>query len=180
MLQLVHSSVGDQWEAVKQTFLQAVVSADCSVRIQSPYFVPDQSFYDALLTVGVAGIDVRFMMTGVPDKKIPFWAARTYLPKVVASGVRVYQYTAGFFHAKSLTVDSTFCAIGTANIDVRSFSLHDEMAVFIYDEEITRQVELHFETDLAYCREVTAEELEREGRLARFRNSVMRLASRAL
>jgi cardiolipin synthase A/B len=156
MLQLVHSSVGDQWEAVKQTFLQAVASADCSVRIQSPYFVPDQSFYDALLTVGVAGIDVRFMMTGVPDKKIPFWAARTYLPKVVASGVRVYQYTAGFFHAKSLTVDSTFCAIGTANIDVRSFSLHDEMAVFIYDEEITRQVELHFETDLAYCREVTA------------------------
>jgi cardiolipin synthase A/B len=180
MLQLVHSSVGDQWEAVKQTFLQAVASADCSVRIQSPYFVPDQSFYDALLTVGVAGIDVRFMMTGVPDKKIPFWAARTYLPKVVASGVRVYQYTAGFFHAKSLTVDSTFCAIGTANIDVRSFSLHDEMAVFIYDEEITRQVELHFETDLAYCREVTAGELEREGRLARFRNSVMRLASRAL
>lgn len=180
MLQLVHSSVGDQWEAVKLTFLQAVASADRSVRIQSPYFVPDQSFYDALLTVGVAGIDVRFMMTGVPDKKIAFWAARTYFPKVVASGVRVYQYTAGFFHAKSLAVDSTFCAIGTANIDVRSFSLHDELAVFIYDEEITRQVELHFETDLAYCREVTAEELEREGRLARFRNSVMRLASRAL
>jgi cardiolipin synthase len=180
MLQLVHSSVGDQWEAVKQTFLQAVASADRSVRIQSPYFVPDQSFHDALLTVGVAGIDVRFMMTGVPDKKIAFWAARTYLPKVVASGVRVYQYTAGFFHAKSLAVDSTFCAIGTANIDVRSFSLHDELAVFIYDEEITRQVELQFETDRAYCREVTAEELENEGRLARFRNSVMRLASRGL
>ena len=180
MLQLVHSSVGDQWEAVKQTFLQSVASADRSVRIQSPYFVPDQSFYDALLTVGVAGIDVRFMMTGVPDKKIPFWAARTYLPKVVQSGVRVYQYTAGFFHAKSLAVDSTFCAIGTANIDVRSFSLHEELAVFIYDEAITRQVELHFETDLAYCREITDEELASEGRVARFRNSVMRLASRAL
>jgi cardiolipin synthase A/B len=180
MLQLVHSSVGDQWEAVKQTFLHAVASADCSVRIQSPYFVPDQSFYDALLTAGLAGIDVRFMMTGVPDKKIPFWAARTYFPKVVASGVRIYQYTAGFFHAKSLAIDSTFCAIGTANIDVRSFSLHDELAVFIYDEEITRQVELHFEADMAYCREITAEELEEEGPLTRFRNSVMRLASRAL
>ncbi|MFU8890794.1 MAG: cardiolipin synthase [Anaerosomatales bacterium] len=180
MLQLVHSSVGDQWEAVKQTFLHAVASADHCVRIQSPYFVPDQSFYDALLTAGLGGVDVRFMMTGVPDKKIAFWAARTYFPKVIAAGVRVYQYTAGFFHAKSLAVDSTFCALGTANIDVRSFSLHDELMVFIYDEEITRQVELHFETDLAYCREVTAEELERDGRLVRFRNSVMRLASRAL
>ncbi|MBE0416753.1 MAG: cardiolipin synthase [Coriobacteriia bacterium] len=180
MLQLVHSSVGDQWEAVKQTFLQAVASADRSVRIQSPYFVPDQSFYDTLLSVGLAGIDVRFMMTGVPDKKIAFWAARTYFPKVVASGVRAYQYTAGFFHAKSLAVDSMFCAIGTANIDVRSFSLHDELAVFIYDEEITRQIELHFEEDLFYCREITAEELLADGRLLRFRNSVMRLASRAL
>ncbi len=180
MLQLVHSSVGDEWEAVKQTFLHAVTSADCSVRIQSPYFVPDQSFYDALLTAGLAGVDVRFMMTGVPDKRIPFWAAQTYIPRVVASGVRFYQYTAGFFHAKALAVDSTFCAIGTANIDVRSFSLHDELAVFIYDEEITRQVECHFEADRAYCREITAEELEENGRLIRFRNSVMRLASRAL
>lgn len=180
MLQLVHSSVGDKWEAVKQTFLHAVASADRSVRIQSPYFVPDQSFYDALLTVGLAGIDVRLMMTGVPDKKIAFWAARTYFPRIVGAGVRVYQYTAGFFHAKSLAIDSTFCAIGTANIDVRSFSLHDELMVFIYDEEITRQVECHFEADLAYCREITSEGLERDGVLVRFRNSVMRLASRVL
>lgn len=180
MLQLVHSSVGDQWEAIKQTFLHAVASADRSVRIQSPYFIPDQSFQDALLTAGLAGIDVRFMMTGVPDKKMAFWAAQTYLPKVVASGVRVYQYNAGFLHAKALAVDSTFCAVGTANIDVRSFSLHDELMVFIYDEELTRQVEAHFEADMAYCREVTAESLARTGRLARFRNSVMRLASRAM
>jgi len=180
MLQLVHSSVGDEWESVKQTFLHAVASADRSVFIQSPYFVPDQSFHDALLTACHGGIDVRFMMTGVPDKKIAFWAARTYIPKVLAAGGRFYQYTAGFFHAKSLAVDSTFCALGTANIDVRSFSLHDELMVFIYDEEITRQVESQFEADMAYCRELTLEQLERENLFARFRNSVARLASRAL
>ncbi len=180
MLQLVHSSVGDEWEAIKQTFLSAVVSADVSVRIQSPYFVPDQAFHDALVTTGLSGIDVRLMMTGVPDKRIPFWAAQTYFPTVVASGVRLYQYTAGFFHAKALAIDSKICAIGTANIDVRSFSLHDELAVFIYDEEITRQVEAHFETDVAYCREVTKEELATVNRFERFRNSLMRLASRAL
>ncbi len=180
MLQLVHSSVGDEWEAIKQTFLHAVVSADVSVRIQSPYFVPDQSFHDALVTAGLSGIDARLMMTGVPDKRIPFWAAQTYFPTVVASGVRLYQYTAGFFHAKALAIDSKICAIGTANIDVRSFSLHDELAVFIYDEAITRQVERHFDTDLAYCREVTAEEIVKVGRVRRFRNSLMRLASRAL
>jgi len=180
MLQLVHSSVGDQWEAVKQTCLQAVASADRSVRIQSPYFVPDQSFYDAMLTACLGGVDLRFMMTGVPDKKIAFWAARTYIPKVVSAGGRFYQYTAGFFHAKSLAIDSTFCAVGTANIDVRSFSLHDELMVYIYDEELTRQVEGHFETDLPYCREITAEDLQREGIVPSFRNSVARLASRAL
>ncbi len=180
MCQMVNSSVGDEWEAVKQTFLHAVASADRSVRIQSPYFVPDQAFYDALLTAGLSGIDVRFMMTGVPDKKMPFWAAYTYFPKVLASGVRVYQYAPGFFHAKALAIDSTFCAIGTTNIDVRSFALHDEMTVFIYDEEVTRQVEAVFEYDLRSCNEVTAETIARIGRIERFRNSLVRLLSRVL
>lgn len=180
MLQLVHSSVGDEWEAVKQTFLQAVASADSSVRLQSPYFVPDQSFFDAMITASLGGVDLRFMMTGVPDKKLAFWAARTYLPRLVAAGGRAYQYTAGFFHAKSLAIDSKFCALGTTNIDVRSFSLHDELMVFIYDEDITREIEAQFEIDTAYCREITAEELESDGVLTRFRNSVARLTSRVL
>ncbi|MBS3956470.1 MAG: cardiolipin synthase [Clostridiales bacterium] len=180
LCQMVHSSVGDQWEAIKQTFLHAVASADRSIRIQSPYFVPDQAFYDGLITAGLSGIDARFMMTGVPDKRIPFWAAFTYFPKLLAAGVRVYQYTAGFFHAKAIAVDSTFCAIGTANIDVRSFSLHDEMAMFIYDAEVTRQVEAVFEYDTRLSREITAEEIARAGRLERFRNSLVRLMSRVL
>ncbi|MDY0087174.1 MAG: cardiolipin synthase [Coriobacteriia bacterium] len=180
MLQLVHSSIGDEWEAVKQTFLQAVASADLSVRVQSPYFVPDQSFLDAMITAALGGVDLRLMMTGIPDKKIPFWAARTYLARLAAAGGRAYQYTAGFFHAKALAVDSKFCALGTTNIDVRSFALHDELMVFIYDEEITRQVEAQFEIDEVSCREVTIEELSSEGVLASFRNSVARLTSRML
>ncbi len=180
MCQMVHSSVGDQWEAVKQTFLHAVASADRSVLIQSPYFVPDQSFYDALLTAGLSGVDVRLMMTGVPDKRIPFWAAFTYFPKVLAAGVRVYQYMTGFFHAKALAIDSKFCAIGTTNIDVRSFALHDEMTVFIYDAAITRQVESVFEYDMRSCTEITPEMMARIGPLRRFRNSLLRLFSRVL
>lgn len=180
MVQLVHSSVGDEWEAAKLTFLQAVASADLSVRVQSPYFVPDQSFLDAMITASLGGVDLRFMMAGIPDKKIPFWAAWTYLSKLVAAGGRAYQYTSGFFHPKTLAVDSKFCAIGTTNIDVRSFALHDELMVFIYDEDITAQVEAQFDADEAYCREITARELEHEGVLTSFRNSVARLTSRML
>ncbi len=120
------------------------------------------------------------MMTGVPDKKIPFYAAQAYYPQLLRAGVRVYQYKAGFLHAKTVTVDDQLAIIGTCNWDIRSIILHDEVVSVFYDEGIARQAAEHYERDIESCVEVTPEEIQSLSRRIRFRNSVYRLFSRLL
>jgi phosphatidylserine/phosphatidylglycerophosphate/cardiolipin synthase-like enzyme len=88
------------------------------------------------------------MMTGVPDRTLPFHAAHAYYKQLLDSGVKVYQYTAGFLHAKTVVVDGQWCIIGTCNFDVRSTILHDEVSCVIYDEGIAADYAAVYEDDL--------------------------------
>ena len=73
-----------------------------AVWIQSPYFVPEVGLYDTMINAALTGVDVRFMMTGVPDKKVPYWAAWTYFRPLLKAGVQIYLYEAGFLHSKTI------------------------------------------------------------------------------
>jgi cardiolipin synthase len=179
-VQVLHSSVGTTFKTIRDVFITALGNARQRVWVQSPYFVPDEPLMTALCTAAASGVDVRFMMTGVPDKKIPFYAAQAYYPQLLRAGVRVYQYKAGFLHAKTVTVDDQLAIIGTCNWDIRSIILHDEVVSVFYDEGIARQAAEHYARDIESCVEVTPEEIESLSRRIRFRNSVYRLFSRLL
>ncbi len=178
--QLAVSGPESQWEAIRQAFMLAIASGERRVWVQSPYFVPDQGVMDALVSESLAGVDVRFMMTGIPDKRLPWWAAFSYLRTFTHAGGRAYQYDAGFFHSKSLTVDGKICVLGTTNFDIRSFMLHDELSLFFYDEGVAAAHDAVFEEDMASCRVVTLDDIRDRGRLWRLRNAFARLASRVL
>ncbi len=178
--QVVHSGPETRYEAVRQVFLVGIGAANAQVRIQSPYFVPDQGTIDALVAQSLAGVDIAFMMTGVPDKKIAWWAAFTYIDNLVEAGGRVFQYDAGFFHPKTMTIDGQVAIIGTTNYDIRSFSLHDEVSVVFYDESVAAAQDAIFDEDLAVCHEVSLESMNLIGRVARMRNALARLSSRML
>ena len=120
------------------------------------------------------------MMTGVPDKKIAWWAAFTYVDNFVEAGGHVSLYKAGFFHPKTMTIDGEVAVIGTTNFDIRSFELHDELSVFFYDRSIAEQLDTIFDADLASCTEVTLERVTRVKRGERMRNALARLSSRLL
>ena len=111
------------------------------------------------------------------DKRLPFWAAQTYFAPFLTSGGRIYLYEAGFFHAKTITVDSLFGAVGTMNMDVRSLRLHKELMVWIYDEAKALEMEQTFDRDLEHCRRVTPADLAAVSASRRFRNSFARLFS---
>jgi phosphatidylserine/phosphatidylglycerophosphate/cardiolipin synthase-like enzyme len=83
----------------------------------------------------------------------------------------------GLLHAKTISIDSEVCSIGSANIDIRSFSINYELNAVFYSEQIAKQLEADFERDLAYCTEFDPEEYRRRGTVARFRDSVARLLS---
>ena len=147
------------------------------VWIQSPYFIPEVGLYDTMINAALSGVDVRFMMTGVPDKKVPYWAAWTYFRPLLKAGVKVYLYEAGFLHAKTLTADGQITAIGTMNMDIRSLRLHKELMLWMYDDELAGRQEQLFEEDIANSHEVTLVDLDVLSLTMRFRNSFMRLLS---
>lgn len=179
-VQLAYSSFTSEWPAIKLVYEEAIHAACESVWIQSPYFVPDDALHSTIFSASLTGIDLRFMMTGVPDKKLAWQAAHSYFGPVVEGGGRILLYEPGFLHAKSMTIDHKLLALGTFNVDTRSLLLHDEIMAFIYDEELARQHESIFERDEAECLEVHEDYLASLGRWNRFKGSLGRLAAKLL
>jgi cardiolipin synthase len=177
LCQVVAQSVEDQWNSSRRAHMVAVGNAAKRVWIQSPYFIPEVGLYDTMINAALSGVDVRFMMTGVPDKKVPYWAAWTYFRRMIKAGVKIYLYEAGFLHAKTLTADGQITAIGTMNMDIRSLRLHKELMLWMYDEGLARRQEELFEEDITNSLEVALIDLDALSRTARFRNSFMRLLS---
>ena len=177
LCQVVAQAVEDPWQRSRRAHMAAVANAAHHVWIQSPYFVPEVGLYDTMINASLSGVDVRFMMTGKPDKKVPWWAAWTYFRPLLKAGVHIYLYEAGFLHSKTIAIDSKIAAIGTMNMDIRSLRLHKELMLWMYDEGPTRRQEQLYEQDIADSHEVTLEELDRLSFSVRFRNSFMRLLS---
>ena len=177
LCQVVAQTVEDPWQSSRRVHMVAVGNAERRVWIQSPYFVPEVGLYDTMINAALTGVDVRFMMTGMPDKKVPYWAAWSYFRPLIEAGAHIYLYEAGFLHSKTIVADSQVAAIGTMNMDIRSLRLHKELMVWLFDEGLAGQQERLFEADIADSHEVTLEELDALSVPVRFRNSFMRLLS---
>ena len=107
----------------------------------------------------------------------PDWAGNTYFGDVIDAGVQIFLYQKGYLHAKTISIDSKICSIGSANIDIRSFSINYEMNAVLYHERLARQLEQDFERDLKDCSEFDPSEYEKRNVAARFRDSTARLIS---
>jgi len=177
-VQMTHSSVDLKWETIKQVYLKLILSANERVYIQTPYFIPDQTLLDALVTAGLSGVDVQIMMTGVPDKKVPWWAGKAYFRKPLEAGVKIYMYDTGFFHVKTVLVDDTVLSVGTMNFDMRSFNLQKENTCLVYDEQIIKQHLVTYSEDLKACSTFTLDDYRALHPVAKLRNALCKVPSR--
>ncbi len=155
MTQIVSQGVEDPWHSATRAHQIAIMGASERLLISSPYFVPDQSTHDAMIDAALSGVEVHFLMTGWPDKKLAFNAAKSYWKPVSEAGGRIYLYNKGFFHSKSMVVDDVACSIGTMNLDIRSLRLHKELMVWTYDRAVTARLADIFFDDLKESKEVT-------------------------
>ncbi len=176
-VQVISSEPDSYWQPIKQSLFLTILAAKKYVYIQSPYFIPDATLFEALKIMALSGTQVHIMLTGVPDKKVPYWAAFTYFEELLLAGVKIYHYNAGFMHAKTICIDGQMCSIGTTNMDIRSLHLSHENNVMIYDKNITQQLEKDYKNDLLYCKEFTMGDYRSVSALAKFRNSLVRLLS---
>jgi len=148
------------------------------VYLQSPFLVLDTSVSEALKTAALAGVDVRVMIApGGGEVSPAYRAGMTYAADLTRAGVEVLLYRGEYFHSKTICVDSKVCSIGSANMDVRSFSINYETNVVVYDDEVTVKLEADFLADLAHCVRFSADDYDAQRTSSRLVDSVMRLCS---
>ena len=151
-IQVVSGGPDSRWEAIRQSYLATIALARHHVYLQSPFLILDTSVAEVMKTAALAGLDVRVMIAPRGAEFSPAYrAARTYAADMVRAGVQVWLYQGAYFHPKTICVDSTVCSIGSANIDIRSFSINYETNLVIYDDSLTRELEADFLADQAQC-----------------------------
>jgi cardiolipin synthase len=177
-VQILTSGPDSQWAAIRQLYFFMIVSAQRRVILQSPYFIIDASIAEALRSAALSGVDVKVMLTArASGDPVPGWAGNTFILDVINAGVRVFMYEKGYLHAKTISIDSQICSIGSTNIDIRSFSINYEINAVLYDERLAKELEDAFQRDLAHCTEFDPNEYGRSNAALRFRDSVARLFS---
>ena len=179
-VQIISSGPDSINPEIRNNYLQIIYMAEESIFIQTPYYIPDDTIKEALKIAAKAGIDVRIMVPNKPDHPFVYWATRSYIGEMLESGVKCYFYEGGFLHAKSVCVDGSVTCLGTANLDIRSFSLNFEVNAVLYSDQVTKELMQEFEKDIENSRQYTRQEYEERGLTERFREQCSRLFSPVL
>ena len=143
----------------------------------TPYLILDEEMVDALIYAVKRGVEVIIIMPHIPDKEYAYILARTYYKQLISNGVKIYEYTPGFIHAKVFTSDDEKAIVGTINLDFRSLYLHFEDAVFMYRNPELMKVEEDFHQTLEKCQLITIEDCNNYSIVKRFAGAVLRLVA---
>ncbi len=158
--------LGDERSA-ENVYLNLIAHSKRYVWFITPYLLITDEMSRALGLAAKRGVDVRIITPGIPDKKTVYSLTRSYYAGLAKQGVRIFEYSHGFCHAKQCLCDGELACIGTSNLDYRSLYLHFENNVLLYDCPAIRDMEKDFSETFAQCREVT--EKYRTGRPAALR-----------
>lgn len=156
---ILPSGPADRFETASLLMQHALHSAKYRIWIASPYFVPDEGTLAALKLAALRGVDVRILIPEKTDNLLVTQAAYAFIGPLLDAGVSIYRYQAGFLHAKSFLVDEQLSAVGTVNLDNRSFRLNFEITALMLDETLNRQLQQQFLEDFSHSRQMSYAEL---------------------
>ena len=178
-MQVLSSGPENSNEAIKECIIKMIVSAKKKIRIQTPYFIPDDTFIGSIKLAVLSGVEVEIIV----PKKIDHWhvhyASLSYLNDMLSLGVKIYEYQ-GFIHSKVVLVDDSILSLGSCNIDIRSFSLNFEDNVVIYDQERVVEYSKIFDKDLESCVPYTEQSRKKKNIFVKIMISLCRLFSAIL
>ena len=163
-------------EAVGETvYLNLINKAKRYVYITTPYLILSSEMFTALTSAAKCGVDVRIITPHVPDKWYVHAVSRSHYQPLIEAGVKIYEYTPGFIHAKTFVVDDDYAVVGTINLDYRSLYLHFECAVWMYQTPSVAQVRDDFFKTQQISQEITLEECRSLSFPRRLGRSVLRV-----
>ena len=157
---ILGSDYGKNNQTIMEAYFGMITSARKEILITTPYFIPDESIFNALKITSKSGVKIKIMIPKKPDIITAHFASQTYLKGLLQSGVEIYYYTKGMMHSKTMIIDGSVSTVGSTNMDQRSFSLNAEVNAFIIDESIAGKLKFHFEEDLKDCYKLQLEELK--------------------
>lgn len=176
-VQIVTSGPDSLEQSIRNTYLRLIHKAKRTIYIQTPYFIPDEAIMSALSIAVHSGVEVNIMIPCKPDHPFVYWATYSYVGELVLQGANCYMYMDGFLHAKGIVVDEMALCYGTANMDIRSFSLNFEVNAILYDEGKAREMTEYFHQDLKRSKQITKNMYLGRNLLVRFKEQVSRLLS---
>lgn len=173
--QLVFSGPDSPQANIKLSMLKMIASADDVIYMQTPYFIPDQSFYDALVVALQQGVEVNLMIPNRPDHPVVFPATMSFAGDLIRAGARVYRYERGFMHSKVMIIDDYVSMVGSCNIDERSFSLNFEASELVYSPRINARLKRAFHEDMQESTLLTREVYNKRSWLLKLKEPICRL-----
>ena len=156
-------------------FFMAITMCQERVWITTPYLAPSQDVLTALRTAVFRGVDVRLLVPRRSDSRLVQLAGRSFYPALLRAGVRVYEYLPAVLHGKTWIFDREHLAIGSANLDNRSFKLNFEITCFLRGEEVVEEMAALYTKDLAHSEEIDLERFERRGAWTQIKESAANL-----
>lgn len=164
-------------EAVAQTvYLNMISKAERYIYITTPYLILDTATNTALCNAAKSGVDVRIITPHIPDKKSVFLVTRAHYQPLLEAGVKIYEYTPGFIHAKNFVVDDQYATVGTVNLDFRSLFLHFENGVWMCKTDCIQDIKEDFLQTQKKSEKVSLRKNRRRTNLlAQLHRSVLRL-----
>ena len=142
-----------------ELYIDLLSQAQSSAWFFTPYLMPGEALLDAFVRAARRGVDVRIIMPGVPDKKLVFRMSNSFYPVLLEAGVKIYEYTPGFVHAKGCIVDGKVGTVGTVNLDYRSLFLHFENNSLFCGASILEDLRADFLATQNLCEEKTLENI---------------------
>ena len=142
--------------------MNLISSARNYIYIDTPYLILPDAMLQALFRSAKSGIDVRILTPHIPDKQLVFQITRGYYRRLIENGVKIYEYTPGFVHAKNVVTDDRLAIVGSTNTDYRSYFLHFENGVLMCNTPQIKEIRNDFLDSLKDAQQITEEEVKKE------------------
>lgn len=174
--QFVVGGVDTDKESIKMCYLSMIRSAKSHIRIQSPYFIPDESTIDALKTAAASGVEIEIIIPGIKASFFLDPVTNYYCGQLMQYGAKVYKYK-GYIHAKTIVIDNKICCIGSVNLDIRSLLVDDEICGVFYDKKLVNEYIDIFNNDIENTKKYTLQDFKTRSNKEKIRENFFLLFS---
>lgn len=147
-MQTFTSGPTGRFRTLLQALCRSIYEARKVIKIQTPYFLPNESLNKAIIGAALSGVKIELLVPWVSDTFAVKYASQSYYEELMAAGVKIYRYDGGFLHSKLITIDGEISFIGSANLDFRSLEHNFEITSVVYDREFTMGLERIMDIDI--------------------------------